>query len=135
VITADVIAEEHILQAPEAFEGIFVSLMKDPSGPAVLKLGAAYQAKFGHPMTLPWFVASAYDGVKLIAGCVEKVGPDSRKVSDCLSKTRGVEGITQTFSFTAGGSSPQYQSIFVVHNKKIDLYWEEQADNNPTPKD
>jgi branched-chain amino acid transport system substrate-binding protein len=125
IVTSDVVADEHIRQAPLAFEGIFISLMKDPSGPGISKLAVAYEKKFGRPMTLPWFVAVAYDGIHLITGCMEKVGAVSGKIRDCLASTHGIEGLTQTFSFTPGGSSPQFQSIFIVRNQKITFHWDE----------
>jgi branched-chain amino acid transport system substrate-binding protein len=64
VVSSDVIAEEHIRQAPVVFEGIYQSQMKDPSGPDFERVAIAYQKRFNKAMTLAWFVCTAYDGVK-----------------------------------------------------------------------
>jgi hypothetical protein len=54
VVSSDVIAEEHIRQAPVVFEGIYQSQMKDPSGPDFERVAIAYQKRFNKAMTLPW---------------------------------------------------------------------------------
>lgn len=112
VISSDVIAEEHIRQAPSVFEGIYQSQMKDPSSPDMGRLSRAYERKFKRPMTLPWFVATAYDGVNLIAHCARRVGRSSVAVRDCIANVRDLRGISQTFAFNSGGSSPQTESVF-----------------------
>ena len=118
VISSDVIAEEHIQQAPAVFEGIYQSQMKDPAGPEMELIAAAYSEKFKRPMTLPWFVSTAYDGVKLIAYCAQKVGPTPSSVRGCIEQTRSLPGVSQTLSFNAGGSSPQTESVFQLRNSK-----------------
>jgi branched-chain amino acid transport system substrate-binding protein len=115
VVSSDVIAEEHIRQAPVVFEGIYQSQMKDPSGPDFERVAIAYQKRFNKAMTLPWFVCTAYDGVKLLSFCAKKVGTNPAAVRDCIAETKNLSGVTQTFSFTPGGSSPQTESIFRLH--------------------
>ena len=115
VVSSDVIAEEHIRQAPVVFEGIYQSQMKDPSGPDFERVASAYQKRFNKAMTLPWFVCTAYDGVKLLSFCAKKVGTNPAAVRDCIAETNNLSGVTQTFSFTPGGSSPQTESIFRLH--------------------
>jgi ABC-type branched-subunit amino acid transport system substrate-binding protein len=66
-------------------------------------------------MTLAWFVCTAYDGVKLLSFCAKKVGTNPAAVRDCIAETKNLSGVTQTFSFTPGGSSPQTESIFRLH--------------------
>lgn len=116
VLSSDVIAEEHISKAPTAFEGIFQSQMKDPSGPEFERLAALYLKKFKRPMTLPWFVATAYDGVNLITSCATKAGAIAGAVRNCIADTKGLPGVSQTFEFTEGGSSPQVESVFQVRD-------------------
>jgi branched-chain amino acid transport system substrate-binding protein len=114
VISSDVIAKEHTQRAPRAFEGIYQSQIKDPSGPEMERLAAAYQRKFGRVPGLPWYVAIGYDGVSLILYCVGKVGSSSPELTGCLAGIKDLPGVTQTFSFNAGGSSPQFERIFQI---------------------
>jgi branched-chain amino acid transport system substrate-binding protein len=119
VISSDVIAEEHIQRAPAVFEGIYQSQMKDPGGAELELIAAAYSKKFKRPMTLPWFVATAYDGVKLIAHCAQKVGSTPSSIRDCIAQTTNLPGVSQTLSFNPGGSSPQTERIFQLRNGKF----------------
>jgi branched-chain amino acid transport system substrate-binding protein len=119
IISSDVIAEEHVRQAPTAFEGIYQSQMKDPHGEELARLSAIYSKKFNRPVALPWFVATAYDGVKLIASCAANAGPTPGDVRDCVAATTNFPGISQTLSFNPGGSSPQIESIFQIHNGRF----------------
>lgn len=115
IISSDVIAEEHIRQAPAVFEGIYQSQMKDPSGLAFARVALAYQKRFKKEMTLPWFVCTGYDSGKLLSFCAKKVGTIPAAVRDCIAETTNLSGVTQTFSFNPGGSSPQTESIFRLH--------------------
>ena len=119
VISSDVIADEHIKQAPAVFEGIYQSQMTDPSGPDFERVAIAYEKKFKKAMTLPWFVCTAYDSVTLISLCAKKADPTPTAVRDCIATTKGLRGVTQTFSFNSGGSSPQTESIFRLRNGRF----------------
>ncbi len=119
VISSDVIADEHIRQAPAVFEGVYQSQMKDPSGLEFEQVAIAYQKRFGKAMTLPWFVCTAYDSVNLIAGCVKTVGTTPTAIRDCIAATKDLRGVTQTLSFNVGGSSPQTESMFRVREGKF----------------
>jgi branched-chain amino acid transport system substrate-binding protein len=119
VISSDVIADEHIQQAPAVFEGIYQSQMKDPMGAGLELLAEAYWKKFKRPMTLPWFVATAYDGVQLIARCAQRAGPIPSSIRECIEQTKNLPGVSQTLSFNAGGSSPQTESVFQLRNGKF----------------
>lgn len=94
------------------FEGVYQSQIRDPSGPEVERISAAYSKRFKRPMTLPWYVATAYDSVNLIAHCARKVVPTPAAIRDCIAGTKDLAGISQTLSFNAGGSSPQIESMF-----------------------
>ena len=119
IITSDVIADEHIRQAPAVFEGIYQSQMRDPHGAQFEKLAAAYKRKFSRELSLPWFVATAYDAANLMAHCAEKVGPEPSMVRDCIATTKEWPGVSATISFNAGGSSPQQESIFRLQNGRF----------------
>ena len=119
VISSDVIAEEHIQHAPAVFEGIYQSQMKDPMGLELELRAVAYSKKFKRSMTLPWFVATAYDAVKLIAHCAQKAGSTPSSITNCIAQTTNLPGVSQTFSFNPGGSSPQTESVFQLRNGKF----------------
>jgi len=116
VISSDVISEEHIRQSPAIFEGVYQSQIRDPEGPELDQLSNAYKVKFNRSLTLPWFVATAYDSVHLIAHCAESVGTSPELVKECIAHTKSFQGISQNFSFNTGGSSPQMASIFKLRN-------------------
>lgn len=118
-VSSGVIAEEHIVQKPESFEGIFQTQIKDPSGADMDALAAAYEKKFKSRTALPWYVAIAYDGLKLIGHCLETGEIESVAVRDCISGTKDFPGVTRRLSFNEGGSSPQMDSIFKIVNGKF----------------
>jgi ABC-type branched-subunit amino acid transport system substrate-binding protein len=116
-----VISEEHVKQAPVVFDGIYQSQMGDPKGDKMVELSGSYAKKFNKPLTLSWFVATGYDSVKLIALCSKKVGARPVAVRDCIAHTKGLIGVSQTFSFNEGGSSPQQESVFQLRQGKFTL--------------
>lgn len=79
VVSADIITEAHILENPPVFENVYQSGIKDPNRPETKELAAMYQKKFGRKMTMPWFVGTGYDAIKLLSLAVEKVGPEGGK--------------------------------------------------------
>jgi branched-chain amino acid transport system substrate-binding protein len=121
VISSDVISEEHVKQAPAVFDGIYQSQMGDPKGDKMVELSDLYERKFNKPLTLPWFVATGYDSVKLIAVCSKKVGAMPVAVRDCIANTKGLTGVSQTFSFNEGGSSPQQETVFQLRQGRFTL--------------
>lgn len=106
------ISEEHVKHAPAVFDGIYQSQMGDPKGDKMVELSNSYARKLNKPLTLSWFVATGYDSVKLIAFCFKKVGPRPAAVRDCIANTKGLIGVSQTFSFNEGGTSPEQESVF-----------------------
>ncbi len=126
VISSDVIADEHIEKDSVSFEGVYQSQMADPSVSQMMSMSDSYKRKYKKELTLPWFVATAYDGVKLIAHCATTNEVSSSIIHDCISKTQGLKGVSQTLSFNEGGSSPQIESIFKIKNKKLTKFWSEE---------
>ncbi len=118
-ISSGVIAEEHIVQKPEAFEGIYQTQIKDPNGPDMDSLAAAYEKKFKTRPALPWYIAIAYDGLKLIGDCLEKGEVKSTAVKDCIAGTKDFPGVTRSLSFNEGGSSPQMDRVFKIVKGKF----------------
>jgi branched-chain amino acid transport system substrate-binding protein len=126
-LTSDIIAEEHIQQSPASFDKIYQSQIRDPSGAPIQKLAEAYQRHFAKRMTLPWYVATAYDSVQLIAHCArQQTGkPDPVKIRNCIAATKGFNGASQVLTFNEGGSSPQIASMFQIRDRKFEFFWDD----------
>lgn len=123
VVSSDVIAEEHVRQSPTSFEGVYQSQMRDPHGVSMVKLAEVYEKKFGKKIALPWYVATGYDGVKLIAKCLDDIRGSA--IRDCIAATKDLPGVSQTLSFNPGGSSPQIESIFQLKNGEFQFVWQQ----------
>ena|SRR3989338_5862876 len=88
----------------------------DPTSPEYKELNQAYQATFKKEITLPWFVATGFDGLKLIALAMERGGFASQDIKDELYKIQGYRGACRLYSFTPQGSAPQLERMFRIVN-------------------
>ena len=64
-----------------------------------------FEARYGTVATLPWFQASAYDGVYIAARCLEQTGDDQDAAGfrDCLYDTIYTGAIGVNYGFDANG--------------------------------
>lgn len=121
VLSAGIITEEHVLQNPAAFEGVYQTGIKDPQRPEMTALAMRYEKKFGKKLTLPWFVATGYDAVMLYGSAIRIVGADSERIKEFLYTVKNFPGAAQTISISAAGSSPYFASMFRVEKGKFVL--------------
>jgi len=55
-----------------------------------------------------------YDGMKILAAAIQKVGEDRAKIRDAILATRGYEGVQGTFSFSPNGDGLTEVSIVEI---------------------
>jgi ABC-type branched-subunit amino acid transport system substrate-binding protein len=91
------------------------------TGVAIEELGKRYEQKFHKPMTLSWFVTTAYDAVHLIVQCAKRNPQDSIAIKNCLATTKDFQGVNQIYTFNPGGSSRQFEGIFQIRGGKFQL--------------
>jgi branched-chain amino acid transport system substrate-binding protein len=121
IIASDIIAAEHINQAPQVFEGVYQTNAPAPDGQAFPHLKALYRKKFQREPTLPLFVAWGYDGIRLLTSAVSKVGPKSEAIKDYLYTIAGFPGASSTISFNREGSSPVIERMFVIRGGRFEI--------------
>jgi branched-chain amino acid transport system substrate-binding protein len=121
IITSDIIAAEHINQAPRIFEGVYQTNAPEPEGEVCASVVALYRRKFKREPTLPLFVAWGYDGIRLLTSAISKVGPDSEKIKEYLYTVDGFPGASSRITFNRSGSSPVMERMFVIRGGKFEL--------------
>ncbi len=55
-----------------------------------------------------------YDGLKILANAIQKVGEDRAKIREAILATQGYEGVQGTFSFTPNGDGLTEVSIVEI---------------------
>ena len=90
--------KEHVNQAPEAFEGVYRSEIKDPDTAVAAQLFVRYIQRHGKSVTLPWYVATSYDAVVLLAKALRAVGPDPAALKDHLYSIKDFPGASKEIS-------------------------------------
>lgn len=121
VFSSGVLTQEHINQAPAAFEGIYRSEIKSPDTSISKDLYKTYEKRFGKPVTLHWHVSTGYDAVKLFAKAISEVGPEPEKIKDYMYTIKNYPGAAKSVTISPGGSSPTYEGIFQVQDGKFAL--------------
>ncbi len=122
VITSDVVAEEHIKQSPNSFEGIYQTNLADPSSKSFDNLKEMYRKKYKKEITLGWFVSIGYDAIMIFAEAIKKADSSSVKIQKELYKIKNFKGVSSTFTINEKGSSPQYPSMFhLIQGKFVKL--------------
>jgi branched-chain amino acid transport system substrate-binding protein len=121
IVSSDIIADEHIHQAPAAFDGIYQSNILDPSSEQFREMAKKYEAHFHKPVTLAWFVAVAYDAVKILDQVISKVGPDPVKIKEAMYGVKDYHGASTTISINPQGSSPQFEVMYQVQGGRFKL--------------
>lgn len=119
IITGAIVTKEHVRQFPIVFEGVYRSEIRDPNSSEAKKLFETYRKKFKKPVTLPWYVATGYDSIKLLAESIKKSSTNSIKVKDYLYCIKNFKGASKNITISSGGSAPTYEKIFKISNGKI----------------
>ena len=129
VISSDVIADDQIQQAPQAFEGIYQTSLPAPKSEAFENLRKLYQAKYDRPLTMGWFVAAGYDGMSVVIEALRdshvtdydaKLDVGAReKIKQAFYRIKNFPGATSVISFNDKGSSPQYEKTFKITSGKF----------------
>lgn len=88
--------------AGTAGEGAVYSSAFDPESPQSIDIVQKYEQMYGTE-GFSWFVANAYDSIKLISKIVEQCGDNSDCVKQQLYATKDYVGASGTFSFDSKG--------------------------------
>ncbi len=115
-ITSDVVALEHLKQAPEAFEGLYQGTIAAPNNVVFDSLKKRYAARFKKQLSLDWYVAVGYDCIKLLAEAARLEDGSAEGVKRGLYRVKDFQGATGPISINLQGSSPQCERMHQVRN-------------------
>ena len=121
VVTSDIIADEHIVKAPEAFEGIYQTGLLDPNSEVYSRLAAAYKTKFGREVTMPWFVAVGYDAMVVLNKVIKDGATSGSEIKKALYALKNHQGASATIAFNEKGSSPQLEHMYQIRSGQLQL--------------
>lgn len=104
LLTAEVLASDVVLAENEVFlDGLTaIEPFYDQAAAKATAFLASYKAKYVDP-EFPFFAASAYSDVYLLAEAIEAVGYDTTKVAAYLTGLKNWSGALGTISFDANG--------------------------------
>lgn len=106
--------------AGDAAEGtIYTSTALDTSSPDVQRFISNYYNKFGINPEI--YSATAYDGIKILALAIKKIGYDSTKIKNFLYSVKDYPGISGLTSFDADGAVEKPILFKIVRNGKFEL--------------
>lgn len=114
VLTSDIIAKEHISQDPAAFEGIYQTSIEDPASDEYKTLAKTYRDVFAKEINLPWFVATGYDGLRMLALALDRGHSDPERAKDEMYRIQGYRGACREYSFSSSGSAGQREKMYQI---------------------
>ena len=114
VVTSDIVTEEMVKQSPETFEGVFQTGVGDPSTREYSSLSNRYKQKFKKDITMPWFVATGYDALKLVARAAEVHGETGLQIRSGLEQTVDYRGAARTYTFNDQGTAAEMERMFRI---------------------
>ena len=122
ILSSDIIAEEHISKAPEAFEGVYQTGLLDPTSVEYQQVRELYKSKYNREIMLPWFVAVGYDSIGMILNATSSGSSILREaISQKIYKIKNYKGASSEISINEQGSSPQYEHMFRLLKGKFIL--------------
>lgn len=119
LITSDNLTEDILLQGNKAFEGVYQTMVADPSGEKAAQLAKLYEKKFLRKPTMLVFHGWGYDGVHLIAHALKNSDLTRRGLRDALLKVRNFPGVGGAITFSSEGSWRMPLKVFKVENHKF----------------
>lgn len=122
-VSADIISQVEIDQAPLALEGVFQTRNSEPNEETAFNLFSMYHEHFEKELTMPWFVATAYDSVMIISNALKAGAKSGVDIQQFLYSMPPYTGYTQSFSFNKAGSAPQMAVVYKISNKKLEYAW------------
>ncbi len=104
-----------------SFDGVyFADPAYDSTSPLNEKFINDYKSKFNISPLIPFHAFSTYDGIKMLATAIEKVGDNSERVHDWLLKNvKNYHGLMGTYSINSNGNSDLGFVIKVVKDGKL----------------
>ena len=122
-MTSDIITDEYIREAPDAFEGIYQSVVPDPRSESYLEFEGKYIEKFKNHPDHPWFAAVGNDAVKLFYKALTanpKQIVSREDIKDELYKIKNFRGASAVISINSKGAFPQTEVMFRVIKRKLE---------------
>jgi len=122
IISSDIITDEYIREAPEAFEGIYQSVVPDPQSDKYLEFEAKYIKQFKKHPDHPWFAAVGYDAVKLFYQALIADSNETNyreKIKNDLYRIKDFKGASAVITINEKGSSPQNEVMFKIVGGKL----------------
>lgn len=118
-IGSDTVTDEHIAQAPQAFEGVFQTNLPIPDSEIYEELSNRYKKRFSKEITLPWFVAMGYDAVRVLGHALRSADGDAARARNELYQVRNFSGATSRITFNERGSAPQFPRMYKVEKGRF----------------
>ncbi len=119
LVTSDIITEDNLEEAAEAFEGVYQANVSDPSFPETSAMLNAYGKRFAKKCTQPLYVAWAYDAVKLLGKVLKQGVRGGEPIRTALMATKEYHGAGGMISLDGKQSSPRPATMYQVRGGKF----------------
>lgn len=119
IVSSDIITEELVRQDPAIFENVYQTGIQDPTSKDFKELSRRYEIQFHKELTLPWFVATGYDALKILARAAERTSQSHSTLQQELYSVQNFPGAARTYSINSAGSSPDYEHLFQIREGKF----------------
>ena len=119
IISSDVIGEDYLREAPDAFEGVYQSQSLDPDSKSSKSFYEAYEAKFNKKIAYPLLTAWGYDAYKILADCFRNGARTRAEFTSCLYSIKDFKGASGTITIEKEGSSKVMAAMFQVRNGSL----------------
>jgi branched-chain amino acid transport system substrate-binding protein len=109
--------------AGDAAEGLMYTVAKyDPHDSLAMGFNKKYRERYGEDSEM--FAANAYDALKIVRMCIEKVGNDGEKIKDALYKVKDFKGASGITSFDGNGDVLKSVMVKIVKGREFVKYSE-----------
>lgn len=119
LITSDILDKELFDAGKDIFEGIYQTQSANPEFPETKKMVEVYKLKFKQEPDYLMYTSWGYDGIRILAEAIKRVGPDRKKIKDEIYKIQGFQGASGIISFSQNGSAPREVNVFKVDGRKL----------------
>jgi len=119
LVTSDVITDDNIQEGGKVFDGVFQSMVADPSFKESAKMLSSYEKKYKKKCTQPLYVAWAYDAVKVVAQILRSGVRGGEEVRKALLTVKGYHGAGGTISLEGKQSSPRPAQMYKISDGKF----------------
>jgi branched-chain amino acid transport system substrate-binding protein len=116
LLTTPAMEDKAFLTAAQgAGDGAIYTSGFNPGTPQAREFMQKYASTYNDP-NFSWFVANAYDALKLMSKIAEKCNEDTNCIKQQLYSTQNYQGASGTFSFDANGDVERPMTLMQVKN-------------------